>query len=121
MLVLTVFVPAAKAEMIVEYPLQFTKIFTEKKAYLFGHKDFEEDSSECSSISGVDLYCDSQRSRVSDPVYVGLGVELKSNEIWAFSVEADVDAGLNSSHKLVPEMELTRGLSVKGQLIFNLL
>lgn len=91
------------------------------KAYLFGKTDWDLYTDRCQSISGEDIICQTQRSLVIEPFYVGLGVDLMNRHSWRFGVEADYDPGLSGEYRIVPQLESTRGLSVKGTFSFHLL
>lgn len=91
------------------------------RAYLFGIHEMTQSTDMCKSISGVDIVCDTQRSQVSDPIYVGVGVDLLNQRSWKFGVEADYDSGLNGSSSLIPQQEASRGFSIKGALFLYVL
>lgn len=91
------------------------------RAYLFGMTDWKADTDACQSVSGTDIVCQTQRTQVIDPFYVGVGVDLLKREKWRFGVEADYDPGLSGEYSVVPQLESTRGLSLKGSFSFHLL
>lgn len=104
-LLLSLSTSAFAEELIVETPLA-------SSAYLFSVRDLEVDRSNCSSLGGEEMICDSSRSVIANPIYLGLGLNIATVKNVDVNLEADFDSGLAPDNKLVPTLEQSRGLSV---------